>query len=282
MFTFIFCFLFFIYGLSFFLSFIFYYLLLLFIYYYLSIFIFHFSFFIVFSRFRPLQVLPKSITLFTDALVSLERIESLVFEAEKYDKNLFSCNKFANNVNDSISDDDDSDNGDDDINSIQNIQNTSNYDNINSNNNNDNSNRNNNNRNDNNRNNKTGIILKNVTAVRSKDTIILRNISFSLKSSGLVLIVGGNASGKTSLLLSVLNELHFTIGEASIKPNEVTRTLSKIIVFCAVYFNIVFITVILLYFILLHSTLFYFILLFLNCDQIQTFLLQRLICLFVC
>ena len=259
----------------------------MFIYYYLSIFIFHFSFFIVFSRFRPLQVLPKSITLFTDALVSLERIESLVFEAEKYDKNLFSCNKFENNVNDSISDDDDSDNGDDDINSIQNIQNTSNYDNINSNNNNDNSNRNNNNRNDNNRNNKTGIILKNVTAVRSKDTIILRNISFSLKSSGLVLIVGGNASGKTSLLLSVLNELHFTIGEASIKPNEVTRSLSKIIIFCAVYFNIVFITIILLYFILLHFTplyfiLFYFILLFLNCDQIQTFLSQRLICLFVC
>ena len=67
----------------------------------------------------------------------------------------------------------------------------------------------------------TEIILNSVTAVRSKNICILKNISFSLDSSGLILIVGGNACGKTSLLLSIINELEFTVGDASIKPNEV-------------------------------------------------------------
>ena len=72
-----------------------------------------------------------------------------------------------------------------------------------------------------NNNKNTEIILNSVTAVRSKNICILKNISFSLDSSGLILIVGGNACGKTSLLLSIINELEFTVGESSIKPNEV-------------------------------------------------------------
>jgi len=37
---------------------------------------------------RPLQVLPKCVSLLTDALVSCQRIESIIFEGRKYDKTL--------------------------------------------------------------------------------------------------------------------------------------------------------------------------------------------------
>ena len=174
---------------------------------------------------RPLQVLPKSITIFTDALVSLERIESLIFEAEKYDKNLFSLNKFereknieSNNIRNKMDKDGDSDDNDDD-NVIQQSESPK------SKNNNELYNKYQNYNRKNNKN--TEIILNSVTAVRSKNVIILKNISFSLESSGLILIVGGNACGKTSLLLSIINELQFTVGEASINPNEVNMELSQ-------------------------------------------------------
>ena len=38
---------------------------------------------------RPMQVIPSSVNIFVDAMVSLERIESLVLECEKYDPSLF-------------------------------------------------------------------------------------------------------------------------------------------------------------------------------------------------
>ena len=65
------------------------------------------------------------------------------------------------------------------------------------------------------------IRLRDVTAIRGSDSIILKNISFSLGPNGLTLIVGGNASGKTSLLLSILNELVLTKGDAALIPVEV-------------------------------------------------------------
>ena len=147
-------------------------------------------------------MIPKSITIFTDALVSLDRIEALIVEAEKYDSSLFSSVK-KNDQNDDKNDDTEMSKNDDDQ---------------------DDDNGENGSENQN-----TKIILKSVTAVRAKNAIILRDISFSLGPTGLILIVGANASGKTSLLLSIINELKFTVGDASIKPSEVCR---RVYYFC--------------------------------------------------
>ena len=144
--------------------------------------------------FRPLQVIPKSITIFTDALVSLDRIEAIICEAEKYDKDLFTPNK-----NDEKNDTKNSENSDiDDF--VEKPQPTS-------------------------------ITVKSVTAVRGKNTVILKDISFSLVSTGLTIIVGGNASGKTSLLLSILNELIFVQGKSSIRPSQVSSTYDIYIIY---------------------------------------------------
>ena len=147
---------------------------------------FHFLFYF-FYFFRPLQVIPKSITIFTDALVSLDRIQAIICEAEKYDKDLFAPNK--NNEKSGYQNDENNENSDiDDFKEI--LQPTS-------------------------------ITVKSVTAVRGKNTVILKDISFSLASTGLTVIVGGNASGKTSLLLSILNELILVQGKSSIRPSQV-------------------------------------------------------------
>ena len=144
-------------------------------------------FFISYFHFRPLQVIPKSITIFTDALVSLDRIQAIICEAEKYDKDLFAPNK--NNEKSGYQNDENNENSDiDDFKEI--LQPTS-------------------------------ITVKSVTAVRGKNTVILKDISFSLASTGLTVIVGGNASGKTSLLLSILNELILVQGKSSIRPSQV-------------------------------------------------------------
>ena len=57
------------------------------------------------------------------------------------------------------------------------------------------------------------ISLTNLTAMRSKTTVVLRNVTLNIPiiQPGLVLIIGGNASGKTSLLLSILEELDTTV-----------------------------------------------------------------------
>ena len=166
-------------------------------------------------------MLPKSITLLTDAFVSLDRIESLIFEAEKYDKDEIKIEK--NELkNDQNTEEYDEEN---DFNSYNNINN--NYD--------DNHSYKNyskkseiedkinesdkfTNIDDN-----TEIVLKTVTAVRSKNMIILRGLSVALGPVGLTLIVGNNACGKTSLLLSIINELSFTEGEVTVNPDEVSN-----------------------------------------------------------
>jgi ABC-type multidrug transport system ATPase subunit len=63
---------------------------------------------------------------------------------------------------------------------------------------------------------KSRIVVRNVTAIRMPDAVILKDLSFDLTQPGLVLILGGNASGKTSLMLSILNELTFKTGSAQI------------------------------------------------------------------
>jgi ABC-type multidrug transport system ATPase subunit len=60
------------------------------------------------------------------------------------------------------------------------------------------------------------IVVRKLTAIRMPDAVILKEISFDLTQPGLVLILGGNASGKTSLMLSILNELTFKTGSAQI------------------------------------------------------------------
>ena len=63
------------------------------------------------------------------------------------------------------------------------------------------------------------IILRAVTATRGsapKEVEVLKDITFDVTQPGLVIITGGNASGKTSLLLSILNELTFRQGVAVI------------------------------------------------------------------
>ena len=153
-------------------------------------------------------MIPSSITIYTDALVSLDRIEALLFEAEKYDKDLFSPNKNQNqnsiekkeeyeneneneNENGQIRTHHEIDEGVAEKNELLDIPSTA------------------------------MIRLRDVTAIRGSDSIILKNISFSLGPNGLTLIVGGNASGKTSLLLSILNELVLTKGDAALIPVEV-------------------------------------------------------------
>jgi hypothetical protein len=43
---------------------------------------------------RPMQVIPKCITMLTDAMVSINRIEGIIFEGEKYNPLLFSLPRF--------------------------------------------------------------------------------------------------------------------------------------------------------------------------------------------
>ena len=63
------------------------------------------------------------------------------------------------------------------------------------------------------------VILRAVTATRgnvSKEVEVLKDITFDVTQPGLVIITGGNSCGKTSLLLSILNELTFRQGVAVI------------------------------------------------------------------
>ena len=65
------------------------------------------------------------------------------------------------------------------------------------------------------------IILRKVTATRAPENVtVLHDITFDVTQPGLVVITGGNASGKTSLLLSILNELTFKTGVAMITPRR--------------------------------------------------------------
>ena len=79
------------------------------------------------------------------------------------------------------------------------------------------------------------ISLRTVTAIRGKNAIILKNISFSLGPNGLTVIVGGNASGKTSLLLSMLNELVLTKGDAAFIPLEVNNSMLLLLTFSCLF-----------------------------------------------
>ncbi|KAI2800289.1 Multidrug resistance-associated protein 4 [Blomia tropicalis] len=64
---------------------------------------------------------------------------------------------------------------------------------------------------------KTGIVLNNVSVKSSSDgTPILNNISFEAKHGKLTIIIGQVGSGKSSVLLSILNELPRTSGHIAI------------------------------------------------------------------
>lgn len=65
------------------------------------------------------------------------------------------------------------------------------------------------------------VIMRSVTATRApSNVIVLQDITFDVSQPGLVVLAGGNAAGKTSLLLSILNELTFKAGVAMITPRR--------------------------------------------------------------
>ena len=70
------------------------------------------------------------------------------------------------------------------------------------------------------------IQLNNITVTRG-NTSVLRNINLKLQQPGLVLLIGDNASGKSSLLLTILNELNSNVAQSGgnifISPRH-TRT----------------------------------------------------------
>lgn len=122
---------------------------------------------------RPLQVLPKCVSLYSDACISCERIQSLINEAEKYE-DIFSI--------DSVYDHDD-----------YNHKSPMHQE-------------------------ETNIKLNNVN-VKRDETEVLTDINLEIQGPGLYLIIGDNASGKTTLLLTVLNELKFN-GQLTVNPPE--------------------------------------------------------------
>jgi len=126
---------------------------------------------------RPMQVIPTSVSLFTEALVSLERIESIMFEAMKYKPLLYDAKQDMANVIQS-------DFKDEPTMAAARVK------------------------------------VENLTALRGspESLTVLDKVSFDVEEPGLVIISGGNASGKSSLLLAILNELTLKEGSASITP----------------------------------------------------------------
>ena len=124
---------------------------------------------------RPLQVLPKCVSLYTDAVVSCERMQSLINEAEQYG-DIFTINSNYDNENQ--------------LSPLQNKEDL-----------------------------RCGINLRNVNVKRG-DRLVLTDIDFEIKNPGLYVIIGDNASGKTSLLLTILHELKY-IGCVSVYPADI-------------------------------------------------------------
>jgi ABC-type multidrug transport system fused ATPase/permease subunit len=135
---------------------------------------------------RPMQVIPTSVSLVVEALVSLERIESVILEAMKYEPLLYDPKQKTADAKQSPF------KGGESIEAAVRVS------------------------------------VMNVTASRgAPDSVtVLKNISFDLAQPGLVIISGGNASGKSSLLLAILNELTFKEGTASITPRASTVAYS--------------------------------------------------------
>ena len=64
------------------------------------------------------------------------------------------------------------------------------------------------------------ISLKNVSARRPPSMSVLKDVSLNLKGPGLFFVTGANASGKTSLFLTILQELQLQRGEIHVEPSQ--------------------------------------------------------------
>ena len=126
---------------------------------------------------RPLQVLPKCVSLYADAVVSCERIQSLINEAEKYE-DIFSIDSNYDNENIKTS-------------PLQHED-------------------------ENNTN--ACINLRDVTVLRT-DNAVLKDVDLEIKKKGLYCIIGDNGSGKSSLLLTIMNELKYS-GVVNVTPDN--------------------------------------------------------------
>lgn len=136
---------------------------------------------------RPMQVIPNSVSKYSNAVVSIARLERLLYDALEANSALFSFNSNSGSLlggntlgaeAGSLSPAPGS--------SLSFGHNTSlptltpTY---------------------------YGLALKNVTAMRPPQASVLRNVSISITSPGLTIVAGKNGSGKTTLLLTVLEEM---------------------------------------------------------------------------
>ena len=123
---------------------------------------------------RPMRVIPKSITLLSDAQVSCGRIESLMMDALRFQPDLFDeVSAFEQEERQHARrqrETEENDSG-----GVGRVL----------------------------------VSVEGVTALRPPDAAVLRGVSLrpAVTCPGLTLVVGGNASGKTSLLLTVMGEL---------------------------------------------------------------------------
>eukprot|EP01041_Mallomonas_annulata_P010575 gene10575-22068_t len=141
---------------------------------------------------RPMALIPKSVSLYSEGMIALHRIESFINDTEKFSNT--TTNNNSNDNNNNI-------NGatlmrNSNTNTTSTLTSTDMISNINT---------------------KelisspspllSTIKLENVSSIRLPNKIVLQDINLNLTGSGLVLIVGANAAGKTSLLLTILGEL---------------------------------------------------------------------------
>jgi ABC-type multidrug transport system fused ATPase/permease subunit len=141
---------------------------------------------------RPMQVIPTSLSMLVDSMVSIDRIESIIVECEKYNCAIFAPKSFDETIvaaEDELAASLENESGQGAGNRAEAA---------------------------------ARVVMRGVTAFRGapNSVVVLTNMSLDISQPGLVVITGGNASGKTSLLLSILNELNFHVGAATITPKR--------------------------------------------------------------
>lgn len=138
---------------------------------------------------RPMQVIPTSVTMLSDALVSLRRIEDIVNQARMFNPTLLTPAMFDNESSSHLPAEIAST-----LTAAPSTQ--PNYA-------------------------AASITFDHVTSVRlPSNTAVVKDICCQIDQPGLVVILGPNASGKSSLLLTILNELVVQHGSVTISPES--------------------------------------------------------------